>query len=1192
MKKLCFFVALICVTGFNYAQELDNANYDPSPVSPKISEFEKHISLPVSLHTGSPNISIPIFNLEYGGMQVPISLSYDASGVRVTETASEVGLKWNLNIGGVLTRIVRGAPDEGLSFQAQTAPNGGSAVQMNGFYKSHGFSNYVADLQGLSDYNKYVENSRTMVDLSRGHLDAEPDLFAFNVLGYSSRFFFDSNRQIIPYLNQDYTIEETFATNVSGYTYFLKWEVTSPNGIKMTFGENNTVEKSYSHDSGQYTNNWQTNSWFLTKLENSKTNRYIEFLYDEENYSNLAITNTPLTSCVSGTGLGDDIGGCVGIGNIIDFISSSSFEAQISSITQNPTYSESSVSTQRISQINAGPYSVVFLASSRDDLYVPVQFLNKPAKKIDDIIVNYNGQCIRKVRLEYGYFNTNKPFPYPQGTSERADKTKKRLKLLKVHFTDCSNAIEKSYVLTYHEEETLPPRLSFAQDKWGCYNGEDSNASLYPAIHRDNNFPNMADRLVRSFYNKLGTLKQIQFPMGGTNEFVYDNHKASTPVNQDITSINWTNLLDIHSNSTLNNYLEGNFTFQVNTNFEVSARINGYASYPTQVNTCQCGGTGFPADPTYYQNTAVEIRETQSGNVVYTKTFNEIRHLMNQVNCTNSWSANPSLILDIGEADGLVNNTGYTVKVYNYNNQFNTNSRCFSTQFLVRQIDNTFTNEDYLVGGLRLKNVIYKDSNGIPVKTDTYEYHDPKLINEPQFFQEMGWDIDITYNGLIDILSLIQNGGPVNGVVDGILQNYDFDQGRFYSIVPGTSFSRTDFSGSHIAYGKVKEYNSEGHTEYNYWNAKTYLELNGYGSSISFPWPPLLQSNKAGKLNSKKIYNEKGDLLINEQNLYQDYTDFSTEVKAMSVSNVGGAGAGVFPITYYSVHPEYVKLNSTTKTQYFDSGVVTTKTDYFYQGNNHNQVTKTIAVDSKKDTIKTKLFYPLDVTLASSLGNDDLSNPEFLSIQDLITKNRISEPVQVETYINNQLQTTQRTNYKDWGSNVLMAENIETLKGAYIPIQNELDQRVIYHKYDLYGRPVEISQEDGTRVVYIWGYDQTVPVAKIENATYSQVASYVSNIQTKSNNDDDRTIDTVSTSDSITYLGEEGALRQALQSLRMALPNAMVTSFTYDPLIGVTSITDPRGQTIYYQYDEFNRLKWVKDAYGKIVSENTYNYKN
>jgi YD repeat-containing protein len=54
----------------------------------------------------------------------------------------------------------------------------------------------------------------------------------------------------------------------------------------------------------------------------------------------------------------------------------------------------------------------------------------------------------------------------------------------------------------------------------------------------------------------------------------------------------------------------------------------------------------------------------------------------------------------------------------------------------------------------------------------------------------------------------------------------------------------------------------------------------------------------------------------------------------------------------------------------------------------------------------------------------------------------------------------------------------------------------------------------------------------------------------------------------------------------------MITTYTHDPLIGVTSMTDPREDTVYYRYDAFNRLIEVKDRDGNILSENTYNYKN
>ena len=98
-------------------------------------------------------------------------------------------------------------------------------------------------------------------------------------------------------------------------------------------------------------------------------------------------------------------------------------------------------------------------------------------------------------------------------------------------------------------------------------------------------------------------------------------------------------------------------------------------------------------------------------------------------------------------------------------------------------------------------------------------------------------------------------------------------------------------------------------------------------------------------------------------------------------------------------------------------------------------------------------------------------------------------------------------------------------------------------------------------------------VAKIENAIYADVTAQVANLQTLSDT------------------GTEANLILALTILRNSLPNALVTTYTFKPLIGVSTITDSKGYTTYYNYDTFNRLQNVKDAQGNILSENDYHYK-
>ena len=295
------------------------------------------------------------------------------------------------------------------------------------------------------------------------------------------------------------------------------------------------------------------------------------------------------------------------------------------------------------------------------------------------------------------------------------------------------------------------------------------------------------------------------------------------------------------------------------------------------------------------------------------------------------------------------------------------------------------------------------------------------------------------------------------------------------------------------------------------------------------------------------------------------------------------------PVIGGFTHTGYTTLETSKQTVYSDTGNIETTTFYEYDATTLLKKSSKI-FDSQAETITNISYYPEDVTTKSSLGHDNLSNEEFEAIERLkkTDLHRLSEPVQVETYKNGVLMSTIRTNFHEPYTSILVSKDIQTSKGTA-----PLEDRIIYHRYDYKGNPVEVSKKDGTHVVYIWGYNHSQPIAKIENASYFDVQNQVSNLQTLSNNDNDRTIDTKnSLGNVIAYNGKEGKLREALQGLRNALPNAQVTTYTYDPLIGVTSMTDPKGYTIYYEYDEFNRLKQVKDADGNILTNNQYNYKN
>src|ERR1700753_1773192 len=78
-------------------------------------------------YTGTAQVSIPVCNLSAKASSIPISLNYlDGRGVRVQEYATQVGLGWQLNAGGSISRVVRGFPDEEPNGYLGVGPGGGA----------------------------------------------------------------------------------------------------------------------------------------------------------------------------------------------------------------------------------------------------------------------------------------------------------------------------------------------------------------------------------------------------------------------------------------------------------------------------------------------------------------------------------------------------------------------------------------------------------------------------------------------------------------------------------------------------------------------------------------------------------------------------------------------------------------------------------------------------------------------------------------------------------------------------------------------------------------------------------------------------------------------------------------------------------------------------------------------------------
>jgi YD repeat-containing protein len=64
-----------------------------------------------------------------------------------------------------------------------------------------------------------------------------------------------------------------------------------------------------------------------------------------------------------------------------------------------------------------------------------------------------------------------------------------------------------------------------------------------------------------------------------------------------------------------------------------------------------------------------------------------------------------------------------------------------------------------------------------------------------------------------------------------------------------------------------------------------------------------------------------------------------------------------------------------------------------------------------------------------------------------------------------------------------------------------------------------------------------------------------------------------------------------IDELRLYLAGAKITTYTYDPLIGVTSRTDSNSNTTFFEYDPLGRLVIERDSQKQILRTHKYNYK-
>jgi hypothetical protein len=277
--------------------------------------------------------------------------------------------------------------------------------------------------------------------------------------------------------------------------------------------------------------------------------------------------------------------------------------------------------------------------------------------------------------------------------------------------------------------------------------------------------------------------------------------------------------------------------------------------------------------------------------------------------------------------------------------------------------------------------------------------------------------------------------------------------------------------------------------------------------------------------------------------LYQDYESYINPVNPGW--NCGASSTYLSPIQLFEAFG-WTRISSKITEEYFDVSTQPLTTSETFSFNPSNKKLEThIVTNSSNEVFKTNYTYLAgDIQQVDSYKDNILLSQSYIQYSNSWTTNNFKLPA-----------------------------NIQTAKGGL-----NLETRLQYNRYDSVGNPEEIQQANGTKICYIWGYNNAYPVAKIENISYAAIpTALITAIQNASN--------------AVNY--NESAMLTALNNLRIntALAQAMVTTMTYKPLVGISSATDPKGDKITYLYDGLGRLEYVKDKDNNLLSENQYYYR-
>ena len=1099
------------------------------------SSVFKFTETPVSLNNGLVNINLPIYTIKTKDLVIPIQLDYHSRGVRVEDIASTVGMGWSLSYGGMISRQARDRPDD----------------SSNGYLITDSYTNFFTDIQKRATVYNQMMSPPTR--------DLVPDQFYFSTAGYSGKFIFDQlDKKIIQQPFSDYKISSTATQN----SLLNSWTVVDERGNKFYYGnlgtqsfksslqvqsyiQNNTPSLNYALN-GDNSEDPYVDTWYLIQIE-TVSGELIKYNYTlDESYYYKKDYDKIVYPCIS---------------TPCDQPTNLGVYTYFSKINENKYILESI-------EFPEGKIKFLPSSSNRTDIL--------GGKSLDKIqIYDSKNHLLEYFQLNYNIQESiQNPNTNPLLTSLDVSSSKRMFLNEAIRYSKEDKVIEK-YSYNYNSIP-LPNRFSTSQDMWGYYN----NASNGNYLHFfDYNGHLSSNRESDEETSKAGILESVSYSTGLKTEFIYENNllKPTFNMNEILGTVNspyeTKSELLLKAGDILPNYDVATNSYYKDITIDplmYDSEIKITFDYHTFTDP------NIPTECSYYTGWV----EKDGVRVVL---FPNI-------------GANKTIVKGTSKTQALAAGSSYRIGITAYGCLLeDVVSNPSESVSLILDYKVASTNETLYYGpGNRIKQIKYWDKDQLKIKK-TFEYKGPTGQNSGDLFgmKEYVGVVGMNANNIpiLDPKGVI--AGSVNSSLESNSMGYSYvkeyvgdsveNKGRidyeFTNFSDGSNFLKYPFTlptDNQWTRGLLisKKYFENFNTSYKLLREES-NEYKFGGFDTPYEISPAMGFEFADGMINNYIKN-RNYYVVPLAHIYQNLSHLVN--KPLPHSN--------FLIVDYSDNlkiyykPYYfnsgkIEKYKTTSIDHLNDKILTSENTFLYNSNYHYQPISQIIIDTDKKVIETTYKY------SQEKGN-----------QYLIDKNIVGVPL--ETIV------ISKKDIQDIGKRLLKTEifypgsqsEADTkTSGLALPYEiqsvdllNISTKEIEYQKYDIKGNLQQYTAKEGISTTIIWGYNNTQPIAKIEGAKLADIPqSLIDNIVNASVNDAQLSTD-----------ASEQSLISALDVFRnnAALAAYQITTYSYDPLIGVKSITPPSGIRELYKYDTANRLEKVIDINGKVLKEFKYNYKN